>query len=528
MNIIHTTITLENGGIVAYNDQSKDLTYQGNTLTFGATNACKIFETILYNDRKFTSKKFINDMFVGDDETRAATEIGKLRKMIRNRLKLTTQVIVATRGRGYRINGNIAFETITDDLTEHYKQVQMYEQIGYDNIASLINALVVTYPSLGKFFYQTEAGQYLPFFKMPVTPSFPITIDNNLPSELPLRDDPIYTQRRSIGKKIYPGLIFRLTQASADTGWHLARTNYTHLIESCDYLQARIFGGWGKIIAQDNPDKELQKDNFLKRSPYIKEWLSRIDQILNGDFTHYLAGVAFNTPIFCIEPAGSIKLLLAEGSALKQASGGKYHVCPAGMLEFSKADKEATELSLATFQTYAAKECLEETMRYIVTNDIERIIKTFDNSADREEGDIFSAQTIRYMIEHDLLKNLPADVSPTILQKCLSLDPTKQPVFAICDAFVLRPEIIMPLYIDERPEVVTNWENEKITELTISNPQGITNLANDLHKWAAPGIAAAYLGAKHWFETKEGANKFQMSKHRDTTYHNLQHPRTSN
>ena len=76
-------------------------------------------------------------------------------------------------------------------------------------------------------------------------------------------------------------------------------------------------------------------------------------------------------------------------------------------------------------------------------------------------------------------------------------------MFAICDAFVLRPEIIMPLYIYEKPEVVTNWENEKITELTLSNLDEVTSLANDQHKWAAPGIAAAYLSAKHWFETKK-------------------------
>lgn len=503
MNIISANISLTNGEVIYYDDQTKDLTYQGKSLTFGATNACKIFETILYNDRKFTSKEFINDMFAGEDETRAATEIGKLRKMISDKLNLTTQVIMATRGRGYRINGSIAFKTITDDIAEHYKKVQIYERIGHDNIASLISALVATYPKLDKFFYQTESGQYLPFFKMPVTPSFPLTIDNSLPSEPPLRDDPIYTQRRSLGKKIYPGLIFRLTQASADTGWHLARTNYTHIIESCDYLQARIFGSWGKLISEDSFDKEMQEQNFLKNSPYIKEWLGRIDKIIDGDFTHYLAGIAFNTPIFCIDPAGSIKLLLAEGSELKQAAGGKYHVCPAGMLEFSKADKEATELPLVAFQTYAAKECLEETMRYIVTNDIDRIIKTFDNAGDKEEGDVFSAQTIRYLIENDLLKNLPANVSPTVLQECLSLDPTTQPVFAICDAFVLRPEIIMPLYIYEKPEVVTNWENEKITELTLSNLDEVTSLANDQHKWAAPGIAAAYLSAKHWFETKK-------------------------
>lgn len=500
MSIISASIKLKNSNIITYNDQTKDLIYQDKKITFGATNACKLFEALLYNNEKITERQVINDMFCDKTDTRAAVEIKKLKDKVKTALALpeTEPFIENIKGRGYRLTGQITLTALPDKLTEHSLQQQTYEAIGYNNLASLITALVKMYPLLEQFFFKTEQGQYLPFHQLKVTPQFPIPINNQLSSVPPLREDPIYAQKRSMGKKIYPGLIYRLIEVSKSNGWQLARTNYTHLIESCDYTQARIFAGWGKLISENANDVNA-KLHFLKTSPHIQEWLAKVKNILQGDFSSYLAGIAFNTPIFSKTPTGELKLLLAEGSQLKQAAGGKLHVCPAGMLEFSKDDEEQTELTLEAFQTYAAKECLEETMRFSVNSKSERIIRNFDNT-EQEEGDFLSVQSIRRLIEHDLLPELPTTVSTSVLQQCLTISPDKQPFFAVVDAFVLRPEIIVPLYTNDTPQVVTNWENEKITEMTFKNVNDINELANSVNNWAAPGIAAAYLGAKNGLE----------------------------
>ncbi|MDR0548004.1 MAG: hypothetical protein LBI10_01105 [Deltaproteobacteria bacterium] len=395
-------------------------------------------------------------------------------------------------------------------------------------IPDLIDSILKVHDDLTPFFYQERIGHpRLQFFLMdPRTfgrPSFRrgLTITDS-PSIPPDRgEDGLLNIRRAYSfsnKKpfhIYPGLIYRLISTGRrSSSWSLGRTVYTDLIESCDYLAFRIKSGWQTAMSKG----EAAVTKFLKTDPAVLEWRDLIKQILVGDFSHYLAGLAFSSPIFQVVDKGQhIKLLMGLGSSAKQANYG-MHVAPAGMLEFAQGDDD-NSLTLKNFQTILAKELIEETL---VGKNFEAVKDNYKRKFSVMEAAIsvdgvpfpqnfggypFQTNLVRLIIEDDILPHwdnywVKTPPSKTLLQKALSFNPDQQPSFWIVDSFTLRPEIITPIFVTEDLPNMLSWEYEETQKETkqFNNMDEVRNyVAETRSSWAAPGLAAMYLGAKHFF-----------------------------
>ena len=75
----------------------------------------------------------------------------------------------------------------------------------------------------------------------------------------------------------------------------------------------------------------------------------------------------------------------------------------------------------------------------------------------------------------------------------------------VIDAFNFRPEIIQPIYIQGELNKLVNWEYEDEPEIiTWKNLEELNKwLEDNYYDWCPPGLAAAYLGAKNYFEGKK-------------------------
>ena len=269
-------------------------------------------------------------------------------------------------------------------------------------------------------------------------------------------------------------------------------------------------------------DKRL---DYLRRSKVVREWLERIQKIKAGDFSHYSAGIGFNTPIFRDVPNGTLELLYARGSLNKQAEGGRLHVCPAGMLEYGRGAVKASELTEIDFGTYALKEMIEETLRHDAFEENDRT--DFLDKSDGA-GDFLNAEALRSYCKN-ILNGLEQQINAgqtSILQDDgtkagLSLaaaievqnihkDLNEREMYTILDAFVLRPEIIVPIYVSERIDLLVSWENDSAHRHVFHTGNDAEALIGSMSDWTAPGLAAAYLASRNWFNARisdEGVKK---------------------
>lgn len=389
------------------------------------------------------------------------------------------------------------------------------EAKGYENMSLLMEDLAALYPEdLSDFFYKSDTGAPLPFFLIDPEKfgrfSFPAPI-----SEAPLAPPDrgaksLVRRRKAAGREVYDGKNYRLIKADKD-GWQLGRTSYFKLVDDCDYLKSYILAGWGLVCE----DPKAVRKSFLLNDPTVKEWLTRVRQIKRGDFSSYHAGISFNTPIFRkVSNNNTLELLHARGSFEKQADGGKLHVCPAGMLEYSWGVAEETALTAEDFGTYALKEMIEETLRSDAFS-LEEKIKYLDSQ--KSIGDMIAAgalrkhcldlvEGLRHEIEvHNIsIANSAGELVDLSLEAAdesikLPQDLATRPLYAIVDAFVLRPELIVPIFVEKPLDLLLNWENEKADRRSFRNLQDVEGLLSEADKWAAPGLAAAYLTAKEWF-----------------------------
>lgn len=391
------------------------------------------------------------------------------------------------------------------------------ERHAQDNIQLLISDLIELFPrELSDFFARSSSGVPLPFFVLNASkfgrPNFPIEItEASLPS--PDRGKKSLVEiRKALGKEIYDGQIYRLDSARPNN-WKIGRTRYTEVVDDCDFLKSNIFSGWGRLCEQPL-DKRL---DYLRRSKVVREWLQRIQKIKAGDFSHYSAGIGFNTPIFREVPNGTLELLYARGSLTKQAEGGRLHVCPAGMLEYGRGAVKASELTEIDFGTYALKEMIEETLRHdaFVENDRTDFLDKSDGA-----GDFLNAEALRSYCKN-ILKGLEQQISAgqtAILQDDgtkagLSLaaavevenihnDLNEREMYIILDTFVLRPEIIVPIYVSERIDLMVSWENDSAHRHVFHTESDAEALIGSMSDWTAPGLAAAYLTSRNWFDAR--------------------------
>jgi hypothetical protein len=371
-----------------------------------------------------------------------------------------------------------------------------------------------------------------PIFPIKISHDKPIFSDRVIKSirtgeSLPIDDDPItitdslykIRQANEIEHKrhlhIYDGLIYRLLKAKSPDKWLLGQTSYKQIMESCDYLSFKIKSGWVEAleIAKNGGDS-LAVEKFFNNDSVVKEWYDLVQNLIKGDFTKYLAGLAFSAPIFQVCENGSINLLLGKGSAAKQANYG-MHVAPAGMFEYSPGDGQLDELTIPNFQTIVAKEMAEETLigeNYSSVVDKYKRFFFVMESGMSLTGDPFRAEIVRMLFDKDIIENWnqiwvnnpPPSKTPLI--KILNLNPNIHKSFWIVDCFILRPEIIIPLYITETITAVLNWEFEAAS-LEIKNFRNWDNVLDYLNEhsnaWCAPGLASLYLGSKYFFDNHD-------------------------
>lgn len=389
------------------------------------------------------------------------------------------------------------------------------------HIHAIMNALVSNFNDLDNFFYKTgHRGTRLQFHLLSQeicgTPSFPIPITGESPPAPDRGQKSLLRLRGLQNKPTYAGHIYRLHTVDKNE-WTLGRTVYTELIDDCDFYNLHIKARWMQI--GDSPE--------LFKSDLVQSWYKRTQDIRSGKFSGYLAGLAFSIPLFQIDGQGNLKLLMAKGSAAKQAGGGLKHVVPAGMLEFSNVDKRNAELTLSAFQTYLAKELIEETLLFSQKLDkkCHRLFKQLESvppleAADHvwpleDAGDVLPVETLRQLIETHLLDDWDSvwgegkKPSQTVLREVLNRAPNDpgKPCFFIVDAFCLRPEIILPVYTTEDLEMAVNWENDaaSVEKVSFASYSALEDwVAQNYHMWTAPGIAAAFLGAKHYFDKRDG------------------------
>jgi hypothetical protein len=393
---------------------------------------------------------------------------------------------------------------------------------------------------------------WLPFFEMKEEtfgrPNFALTITDQVDGEEvisspPVRhDDSLLDKRKALTLRLgkpfhfYPGHEYRLLSAKKGKPWLIGRTIFTDLIESCDYLAFKIKSGWqltkegreltkeGWQLAKGNTSEDAV-NSFFRDSPATKEWFGLIQQyILKGDFTKYIAGMAFSVPIFQVQD-GKLRLLVAKGSSEKISKYG-YHCVPAGLLEFSESDSDLAELTLGHFQTIVAKEMVEETLpgkNFMSVKDKNRpMFQGFDSGAFTiKAADQFTAEIYRLVIETIILKNwddLWAETkdapSKTFLEAVLKFDPAKHGSFWFVDCFTLRPEIVIPLYTSQDLKFNLNWEFEKGSEKKLEFekwPDVLDEIMKNRDSYSAPGIACLYFGAKRFFDTpKEDWNSLLL------------------
>lgn len=391
---------------------------------------------------------------------------------------------------------------------ERFKKL---ERDGLDDLKEFLNTSAEMFSEdIGQFLEKTSAGARLPFHRVDLSafgpPTFPIPIESGHRPPL-VRDPKQIALKANPVANLYNGKIFRLHSVSP-SGWRLGRTAYFDLMEDCDWMKGALLRGWG---AQADV---FAKRKWLRTSPIVAEWRSRARAILRGDFSGYLAGMAFNLPIVGCGPDG-LEILLAKGSPHKQADAGRRHVCPAGMLEFSRPNADDIDLSAATMKTYMRKELIEETLRRSKDApdplDIEARIKRLEGQIDTN-GDLMGAATLGMACDEiiDLIRkenlSLPVGEQTSLAahDALMAMDIESSPMALIVDALVLRPEIVMPIKIDAPVTASFNWENVKIAKsepvptwkVGDSLAETEQDLCKDMSDWAAPGLAGVLIAVQ--------------------------------
>jgi hypothetical protein len=428
------------------------------------------------------------------------------------------EILTTQRGTGYTWKVPATHTRVTEEESQKVARKTQLEQQANTVLYSLIDDLECI---LGdKSFFHRMGNVRLPFFFMDKErfgfPTFPIPIgDTNLDEPNRGYDSLLRMRRYVQGKKIYPGSIYRLVCAKP-AGWELAKTIYPYILDDCDYLAFNIKSGW-----RDAYERNAGGKDFLAASEVVEEWKKRVRQVQRGDFSGYHAGIAFSIPIFQIMEDGSLRLQMAKGSSEKAAGAGAKHVVPAGMLEFcGELDFKNTELTFPAFVSYIGKELIEETLlanlhikdaakrRFDQVASSHHLISSCE-SPNGKPGDATDVKSLNSDIKTLLddwdnrWKDTPPSATP--LRKIMELQSCNEetPCFCIVDAFNLRPEFIIPLYIKEDLDFCINWEYDKKTfdRQPLRSMDEVVSFVSEGYKdWAAPGIAAAYFGAKYYFE----------------------------
>lgn len=403
---------------------------------------------------------------------------------------------------------HVAHARIPNEVHAEYKRL---EQRGLNNLQTLLSEAAEIFPEdLGLFLERSQDGTPLPFHRVKLENGgrlpFPIPIDPGY--RAPLQRDPkqIILKANPV-TSLYSGRIIRLHNVS-DTNWRMGQTRYFDLMEDCDWLKGALLRGWG-----EQEENTITRRNWLRVSPIVAEWRQRASAILRGDFSSYLAGIAFSLPILGQGKEGP-EILLTKGSPQKQADAGKRHVCPAGMLEFSLPDESSSELTSEALKAYMRKELIEETMRRGVEDPdpfgIEARIQMLEGRVDTN-GDGLGLTSLGPVCDQiiDLIRqenlSLPADdqCSLEAHDTLMEMDFEATPFELIVDALAMRPEIVLPIEIDTAVKASFNWECVEDGSVPSWKIGGDLKeiekcLIGGMSDWAAPGLAAVIVTSERY------------------------------
>lgn len=408
-----------------------------------------------------------------------------------------------------------------DDPMQVYNNMNALRARGEAEVSQLMRRLTALFPAeLEGFFFRTNQGTILPFHHMDDTGSgrltWPLKVlsDDEASPGKERHEYSLKDQRWLEGARMYNGHIYQLMQANGGS-WVLGRTRYFDVLDACDFLRDRVLADWGRVC--DDPSTQVQ-NRALEGSAHVQEWLENVKAIRRGDFSTYAAGIAMNMPIFASQN-GKMHLLMGKGAVEKATGGGKYHVCPAGMLEFFK-NNSAEELSFRDFRTYLVKELYEEGFKHPFLTDetTQNVLQgnlplKESNSrtlppADEDFGDYVSTKVLEDCFDRteDLLRQGSSGLASALSLSEQARSITEQTrSYQILDAFRLRPEIITPLFTNDLPELFLGWEYKGYIpdNMPITSMDALEAMAKeDMAQWAEPGLAGVYLALRDHFAGK--------------------------
>lgn len=340
---------------------------------------------------------------------------------------------------------------------------------------------------------------------------FPVAIDTKTSSVQHKYQDSLLKQRKLLNAKLYNGYIYRLLKHNQQTGeLTLANCRYFDSLDSADYLSSRL-----KVYHQKSIQEGMENIELLR---VVKIWQERMAGVLQGDFSGYNSGFGFSLPIFRVLYDGGLELLSLKGSEQKAIWAKKQQICPSGTLEYW-SEYSNTTLTFENFKTIVTKELFEENLLGDA-HVCEKIIKTFPNLRHCLSCLIDGGEPSEIGMSFDMIKtayrevvNLwdgiwrRIDMTPPSLEPLWQIESTQDTskLFLIIDGLNHRPEIVFPLYVENELSTMVNWEysGEDIEIIRWKNIEELNDWVKSCYKaWSTPSLAAAYLGAKQYFEAK--------------------------
>lgn len=389
---------------------------------------------------------------------------------------------------------------------------------------------------------------YLPFIPMQNKITFPLDIDTK--AKIPDRYDESFVSQKAYfavgGTAFFNGNNVRVLSIDEKNKMTVGHCGYFDVQASADCLHARLKAYIHKAEVEGCGDA-IEKYNKFKKE-YEKRILKIDSNCFNG--TNFSSGLGFSMPIFLIRKEKDeerLEVLYARGSEGKASGADLLHVAPAGMLEIYENKKgDLGEITYKNFVTVLAKELLEELYfgKGLDISELDDKTKELIEPFFESEGASPAKRTFtEYLLDEKKIaqdetwnkiwekqKNKPSNkVLQHVLEKVIDPNYCEEHAFLAVDPLVLRPELIVPIYVrGERFEAMLNWEYnpppqpQKHSQDIPLRPWGGSAIEGGFKGWleflntpyiasgkvpkykqfAAPGLAAVYLGAEHYFKNK--------------------------
>ena len=375
----------------------------------------------------------------------------------------------------YNYDPGLSAEEIFETLSNSEKMLaKLRQQIlrgmahSQREIDTLIRQIVEIYPDTSGFFTTVTDGTSkirLPFHICPHPLKFPLSVSTDVPRTKRRREGSIVRERIARGFQRHNGVKYRLKRVEPDGRIHVAYGTYFDALDSCDYLQDRIFSWWGSL------DPWLQRQ-YLKRSSVVQEWVKNIRAILTNDFSGYHAVMGFTLAWIREREDGSCELLTTTGSRKKATGFGERHLCPAGMFEPCFDENQTrSEISFDDMRYYIAKEAIEEV-----------------HNNEEMEKNRFTFTSLKGAIARWRSERRSAGRDATLIDAILESDSLQFLGLAV-DAFRLRPELLFVVRTRYANDFEPNWESDGIESRRFKpGPEYLAELRNS-KEWVPPGLA---------------------------------------